>query len=441
MTNTQEIEDRIRKNVYVIDDQHPEDNAMMQALYSRSPKSVTEHLEKVKTVGSGQFMDQYYVGYNHASIGDCGSTTVYVEYVSMLMAKAIQDTPLYSGQEASTRYIDFSKQPVLNPLGTEEGKNTQALWMDFYKAALEPVADHVRATYPQGKDEGDKAYNKAVKARTFDILRGFLPAGATTFVSWHTNLRQAAEHLMELRHYPVSEVRGTARVLLEQLQKKYKHSFNQKLYDEAEAYRELTSKSKLYDPTKYSSREILMTTTLSDNEPWWALPEIKQRPAFSRLPHRFDSLGQVTYEFLLDFGSFRDLQRHRNGVCEMPLLTTRWGFNEWYLDQLPSTVRGVAEELIEKQSQRIKGMDAPDPEKQHYVAMGFNMPCKVTRGLPGTLYLIELRTTPMVHPTMRAVAAGMAKTLRSRFPQLTIHDDKSVDSWDVRRGTQDIEER
>lgn len=41
---------------------HPEDLAMLQALYSRSPRSVVEHLEKVRKVGSGQFMGQYYTG-------------------------------------------------------------------------------------------------------------------------------------------------------------------------------------------------------------------------------------------------------------------------------------------------------------------------------------------------------------------------------------------
>ena len=432
------MSDDIRDNLYVIDDQHPEDNAMMQALYSRSPQSVTNHVAKVQEVGSGNFMDQYYVGYGHASIGDCGSTTLYAEYVSMLAAKAIQDSPLYNGQEASTRYIDFSKQPVLNPLGTPEGQAIQDKWMAFYNAAMEPTINHLKATYPKQSEE--KGYEKAIKARAFDILRGFLPAGCTTFVSWHTNLRHASDHLMELRHYPIAEVRNLAQVMLETLQEKYKHSFNHKFYESAEEYRELTARSWLYDP-KTCPLEVECSTTLPTDYPWWETASIKDRPAKSRLPHRLDALGQVTYEFQLDFGSFRDLQRHRNGVCLMPLLSTRWGFNAWYLSQLPASVQNEAMGLIEAQSQAIQQLEAPDAEKQHYVAMGFNMPCKVTRGLPGTLYLIELRTTPMVHPTVRAVAKGMAAGLREHFPQLTIHEDASLDSWDIRRGSQDIEER
>ena len=155
--------------IFVIDDQDPEDNAMMQALYSRSPDSVVNHLEKVKKAGSGKFMDQYYVGYNHQSIGDCGTTTLYIEYVSMLAAKAIQDSPLYNGQEASTRYIDMSQQPILNPLGIREGLEIQDCWMKFYNLAMAPTIEHLKTTYPKQPDEDPKQYEKAIKARSFDL--------------------------------------------------------------------------------------------------------------------------------------------------------------------------------------------------------------------------------------------------------------------------------
>jgi len=41
--------------------------------------------------------------------------TLFVEGLSMLGAKAIQHSQLYSGQESSTRYIDFSQQKIMNP--------------------------------------------------------------------------------------------------------------------------------------------------------------------------------------------------------------------------------------------------------------------------------------------------------------------------------------
>ncbi len=118
--------------IFIFDEFNPEDNAMLQALYSRSASSVVEHVEKVKKCGSGKFMETFYLGYGHSSIADCGSTTIFIEKLSILADKAIQDWPLYSGQETSTRYIDMSRQEIIDPVDTEESKAILDNWMNFY---------------------------------------------------------------------------------------------------------------------------------------------------------------------------------------------------------------------------------------------------------------------------------------------------------------------
>src|SRR5208282_1429716 len=62
-------------------------------------------------------------------------------------------------------------------------------------------------------DEKEETYERAVKARSFDILRAFLPAGITTQLSWHTNLRQAGDHLNLLAKHPSAEVRNVGQAL------------------------------------------------------------------------------------------------------------------------------------------------------------------------------------------------------------------------------------
>src|ERR1043166_6581301 len=94
--------------IYIHDEFPPETSAMLQALYSRSDKSVEQHVQKVQERGADKFMASYYVGYGLASIGDCGLTALFVEDIAILACKAIQDNALYSGQETSTRYIDFA---------------------------------------------------------------------------------------------------------------------------------------------------------------------------------------------------------------------------------------------------------------------------------------------------------------------------------------------
>ena len=102
--------------------------AMLQALHSRSTGGIESHLRILEEKGAENFMEKFYVGYGHKSIGDCGSVTVFIEGVSMLAAKAVQDWRLYSGQEASTRYVDFSQQKFLNPAGAKEGEEIMEGW-------------------------------------------------------------------------------------------------------------------------------------------------------------------------------------------------------------------------------------------------------------------------------------------------------------------------
>ncbi|MDP2594212.1 MAG: hypothetical protein Q8P36_02645, partial [bacterium] len=106
----------------------PEAEAMLQALHSRSVGGIREHLKTLAEKGPEKFMQSFYVGYGHKSIGDCGTGTIFIEGVSMLVAKAIQDWLLYSGQEASTRYIDFSTQKFIDPIGSPESAGLLEAW-------------------------------------------------------------------------------------------------------------------------------------------------------------------------------------------------------------------------------------------------------------------------------------------------------------------------
>lgn len=427
-------------NIFIYDEFNPEDVAMMQALYSRSPKSVVEHVEKVKQSGSGKFMSTFYVGYGHASIADCGSTTIFIEGISILGDKAIQDWQLYSGQETSTRYIDMSKQAIIDPLATPESKKIIEDWMNFYVNNQEKIQNYLMTKYPRQTSEEEAMYTKAIKARGFDIMRGFLPAGITTQLSWHTNLRQAWDHLALLRHHPLEEARQIADNILTSLKEKYTNSFSHVLSPEQEAYREQTVKEFNYfspeNPIDFS-----VNTTIKAEELKKYQNIIDTRPLKIGLPNFLGDLGTFTFNFLLDFGSFRDIQRHRSGICRMPLLTTDLGFNSWYLEQLPDDLRQEANKLIAAQKIALDKLETTPEIKQYYIALGFNVACQFTFGLPAAAYVIELRSNRTVHPTLRVVAHKMHHSVLNLFPNLKLYSDLELDDWDVRRGLADITQK
>jgi thymidylate synthase ThyX len=428
-------------NIFIYDEFSPEDTAMMQALYSRSPKSVTEHVDKVKETGSGKFMEKFYVGYGHQSIADCGSTTIFIEQISILADKAIQDWPLYSGQETSTRYVDMSRQPIVDPLNIDESKGILKEWMNFYIKSQEKVQVHLKEKYPRKEEEKESMYNKAIEARTFDIMRGFLPAGITTQLSWHTNLRQAWDKLSGMRYHPLAEVREINDNMVEKLREKYAHSFSHDEYEEQEAYRKYITEEFNYYLPEGDVEDYKFSTTIKEEDLNQYEKLLSSRPIKTGLPYFLGDLGQIQFEFLLDYGSFRDIQRHRSGNGRMPLLTTNYGFNKWYLDELPSEVRREGEELIERQIERIKKLDTTDEIRQYYIGLGFNVTNKITFGLPGAVYTLELRSGKAVHPTLRKVAHKMHHSLAEKFPKLKLTSDLEQDDWDARRGLQDITQK
>lgn len=456
--------------IRIVDDLNPEDLAMLQALYSRSAESVDVHIEKVRASGSGNFMSKFYVGYGHKSIADCGSTTMFIEGVSLLAAKAIQDTPLYSGQETSTRYIDMSKQTIIDPVGTPESRAILDDWMTFYTTNQDRVATHVREMHPMRPDEDPALFERACKARAFDILRGFLPAGITTQLSWHSNLRQAGDHLTRLANHPLVEVRWIARGLRHHLGNRYTSSgmgmslpmVSGESADTASATRaaweraigdytysngpsEALLRSGLGMVGRINGRSWIVyidDPTMADLGGYHEL--VKTRPRGCVLPHFLSERARLNFEFLLDFGSFRDLQRHRNGVVRMPLLTTSCGFESWYLEQLTGTdLHKQAVDLILRQSKRIAALPCEAVEKQNYIALGFRVDANVTFGLPAAVYVMELRSSKTVHPTLRRKVHQMIGLFQSIWKpaDFALYVDMDPDDWSIRRGAQTIAER
>ena len=416
----------------------PEADAMLQALHSRSVGGLEEHLKILAEKGPDNFMKNFYVGYGHKSIGDCGSATLFIEGVSMLAAKAIQDWPLYSGQESSTRYIDYQTQPFKNPIRSKEGEKILEAYREFYIKALEPTKEYLKRQFPIGAGEKENIYLKAIAARSFDILRGFLPAGSTTNLAWHTNLRQAADKIMLLRHHPLEEVRNVSIAIEEALRTAFPNSFVHEQYENTEKYNNFWMKEDYYYHNKKCPDFKLVNNSVNTK----LLPKkvLAQRPMKTELPKHLAEAGTLQFEFLLDFGSFRDIQRHRAVTQRMPLLTTELGFAKWYLGELPKELREKAKSFLEQRERKINKLKVSKEERQYYIAMGYNTSNRLTGNLPALVYLTELRATRFVHPTLRKRAKMMADVLVKIFGKfgLVMHLDKEIDRFDIKRGEQDI---
>ena len=76
----------------------PEKSAFALARYSRSPDSIRDSVEWVRTHDSAKFLESFYFQYGHASIADLGHVVLCFEGVSELAATEIEDEQLWDGQ-------------------------------------------------------------------------------------------------------------------------------------------------------------------------------------------------------------------------------------------------------------------------------------------------------------------------------------------------------
>jgi hypothetical protein len=281
-------------------------------------------------------------------------------------------------------------------------------------------------------------YHKAIAAKAFDIARGFLPAGTSTNLARHTNLRQLSDRLLSLRHHPLQEVREVADALEEAVIEKYPNSFSGKRYDDTENYTQEMMKDYYFyqEVSDFQITDDNIDSKRLNADPTKKL--IDSRPnAKTELPVWFNNLGTITFQFLLDFGSFRDVQRHRAVFQRMPLLTDTLGFNARYLSQLPATLKEKATAHLANIQKKLATLSLSKEQQQYYVPMGYNISCEILGTLPSLVYLCEMRTTQSVHPTLRIVAQKMSQYLVDAH-QIKVFADMSAYGFDIRRGQHDI---
>src|SRR6202045_1217454 len=110
------------KRVISVAPMPPEKSAYALARYSRSPDSIRQSLDWVRTHDSQKFLESFYFQYGHASIADLGHTVLCFEGISELAATEIEEEPLWDGQAKSSRYQDFSRSGFITPAELTEAE-------------------------------------------------------------------------------------------------------------------------------------------------------------------------------------------------------------------------------------------------------------------------------------------------------------------------------
>ncbi len=200
------------RRVFTVAPLPPEKVAYALARYSRSPDSISDSIEWVRTHDSSKFLDSFYFQYGHASIADLGHLVLCFEGISELAATEIEDEQLWDGQARSSRYQDFGNCGFITPpdLAPAEAKvydSTAQSLLKAYSDIHARVVEHLTDKLPRPDSMKPEAYRRNIAARAFDIARYCLFLGIPTGVGQVVSIRTLERQIQRMRASEYQELR------------------------------------------------------------------------------------------------------------------------------------------------------------------------------------------------------------------------------------------
>ncbi len=367
--------------------------------------------------------------------------------------------------------------------------NTTRQAFDTYASVLPKLDNYFRTTQPienqffqdgktdkkvkyselssRGTKIARRAYEQSIKAQAMDVARSLLPASALTNLGLHGNTRALSYLMTKLMASPFAEGQMIAYEATTQLrqtlipefwsdidnhhgqsQVQFLHNQSQQLSGLAtDILRDIEPQTspdvelvECNDPElliaagclyPYSNLPFSEIIEILSHQPDQIIPilqtAIANRTNRRHKPPRAYELvpGNLTFDFLADFGAFRDLQRHRIGTLEHQAYTAEHGYTispvfeeVGLLPQVQQTFDAMGEA-----HQRVK---SEHPSSSQYLTMlGHNMRWYFSSNLRENFWLTELRTTPQAHPSYRSLAQQMHRLAIARYPFLSDLDPSS----------------
>jgi len=410
-----------------------------------------------------QFHEKWVVGYGHASVAEHAVAHVAVEDVSILVSKAIEDHRLASYTEKSTRYVVFERGRFYRP-GEDELPDPAlrtcylAVVDDLfstYESLVPELIERIEARADRAAYRTEAGFRAACRAQACDLLRYLLPAATHTNLGITANARTLERMISKLRSHPLAEARAVGAAIQREAQQiiptliRYadRNPYLEETYGAlADLARELLPAAaespesaapcvRLVrypeDAEAHLAAAILYSFT---HLPWEVLRErvaamprdrierIVREALDRRGPHDpplrcFEHLT-YTYEIFIDYGAYRDIQRHRMCTQTDQLLTTRHGY------LLPPGLAdyGLVEPVaaaLERAADGYERLARVDPYLAQYVVpLAYRKRLLVTWNLREIHHFVALRSSRQGHPSYRRVALAVWEELNRVHPLL-----------------------
>jgi thymidylate synthase ThyX len=470
-------------SIYCLRNLPPEVLAVLFAYVSRSPASFRDNLLKLlrdeelalqsgtgwdamTTERTRKFHEQWVIGYGHGSVAEHADLKYALEDVSIIASKVIEDHRLAGYTEKSTRYQHFSDDRFYfcDEVSTSaSGDESRQLVSDLYKlyhSALKPIEQHFRLIMPRG-DQSDRAWTNAIHAATLDVIRYLLPAGTMTALGISINAREAAYAVSRFLSHPLAEIRDIGNRMLEEgvkiaptllkyaRQNEFRVERERLLSEEVGRQPEPSGATGsgvtlldhdpegedrvlaglLYEQGQHSfEQQLQQVKEMSADHKEKLMASVMTRRGAHDQPSRAFEMTGYTMEMLLDYGAFRDVQRHRIATQLNPLPTVLHGY------ETPpefATV-GLAEQyhaLMKRAAALYHKIATEFPNQAtYYIPLAFRKRVLFRWNLRELFHFVELRSAPQGHQSYRLIAQQVyyavaeVHPLLARFIRVDLND-------------------
>jgi thymidylate synthase ThyX len=417
---------------------------------------------------AAQLYERVFVGYGDDSIAQVGGAHVACEWVSNILTKLLQRGRLAAYLEQSTRYIPYDK-PLPGDGGYRFYRDAElgprfGLAMDelfgIYSRSLTEVEAWAAERWPRGEGEPEGAWQRSIRAKALDLLRGLLPAATLSHVGIYASGQAYEQLIMRLMASPLPEARDYGGMILAELQRVMPSfvsrvdrperggewvSYFERRREQTEGWvsrlgldrrdagedapavelihvdgtEEALLASCLFEASSTPETEILARIDVLDRSERAALLAalVGERANRRHRPGRGFEALRYRFEIVSDYGAFRDLQRHRMLTCQWQRLGPDLGAG------VPDEVReaGVGDEF-ERALEVSRGeyerlLDAGLAEQAPYaLSLAYRIRYTLDLNAREAMHLIELRSGREGHPTYRAVAQAMHERIAAIHP-------------------------
>lgn len=456
--------------VYSLDHLKPEVVAVAFAKCSRSPESFAAIAAELTDETSANFHEKWVVGYGHSSVAEHANLHLAIENVSILATKVLEDNRLASYTEKSTRYQIFDREKYYKPkkimesnLGAEYEKTMNFIY-DTYTALNEPMRSFIAKKYPPTEGENEKVYAATTKARTCDNVRYLLPTATLTNLGMTANARLFEHAIVKLLSHPLDEMKDIGAAMKAEAMKITPTLIK---FADSNAYvKEMYDNNNLSDilpavPSPASPVEIVAFDPEAEDKLVTAIlyrrsglpyrqifSEVKKMSAdqkekiidavhASRSP--YDEPGReleniyYTFDILMDYGAFRDVQRHRICTQLNQAVTVIHGY-ETPEEIISAGLEKPYREVMDRAAELYNKILPRFPhEAQYVVPLAFRKRTLFTWNLRELHHFIQLRSGSKGHISYRRIAQACWQKLNELHPLLAkyirVNMEQGSSSW------------